>query len=109
MSMIALLDIPFLPNIFSAWDMTNQQLLVIGLLSCGASYLLVIILASVKSITGPVSFAAMFIGGMFANWIFRDSHFQILSKLQETLVYTLLGQVIAAIILIITFRTERLR
>ena len=107
--MIALFDIPFLPNIFSAWNLTNQQFLVIGLLSCAASYVLVLILASVRSITIPVSFASMFIGGMFSNWFFRESHFQALSKLQETLIYTVLGQIVVAIILIMAFRTERLR
>jgi hypothetical protein len=98
-----------LPNIFSAWNLTKQQLLTIGLMSGAASYLLVLILASVRSITVPISFAALFIAGMFSNWFFRDYHFQTFSKLQETLIFTSIGHVIVAIILLITFRTERLR
>jgi hypothetical protein len=99
----------FMPNIFTAWNLTNQQLLAIALLSGAASYVLVLLLASVRSLTIPISFACLFISGMFANWLFREYHFQTLSKLQETLIYTTVGHITMAIILLIAFRTERVR
>jgi hypothetical protein len=86
---------PFLPNLFSGWQLTNEQMMVIALFSAASSYILVRITAGVRILTIPLSFCACFFAAMFANWFFKDFHMMAVSELQKTLMFTVVGHMIA--------------
>ncbi len=99
----------YLPNPFTTWDLTNQQLMIIFLFTTATGYVLTRIAHGVKVVTWPVCFASLFIAGMFANWFFKDIYFSAITEIQKTLIFTSLGQAIAALFLMLGFRTERFR
>ncbi len=101
-------NLPFLPNLFSGWQLTNQQMLIIALFTAAASYVLVRVASGVKVITLPICFSSLFICAMFANWFFKDFHIVGISEIQKTLIFTVLGQAIASLILLFGFRSERI-
>jgi hypothetical protein len=102
-------NLPYLPNIFSMWQISTKQFLAIALLSGAASYVLVLILAGIRSLTIPITFGLLLVAGMFSNWFFKDYHLQSLSELQETLIFTVVGHIFASLVLLLAFRTERVR
>jgi uncharacterized membrane protein YccF (DUF307 family) len=102
-------NLPFLPNVFSAWNMTNQQLVIIALFSAASAYVLVRIASGVRVITVPISFSAFFIAAMCSNWFFKDFYIPAVSEIQKTLIFTVIGHIVSSLVLLFGFRTEHLR
>jgi hypothetical protein len=99
----------YLPNPFTAWDMTNQQLMIIFLFTAASGYVMTRITHGVKVITWPVCFAGLFIAAMFSNWFFKDFYFYAITEIQKTFILTAVGQAAAALFLMLGFRTENVR
>jgi hypothetical protein len=60
-------------------------------------------------VTWPVCFASLFIAAMATNWFFKDFYFSYVTEIQKTLIFTSLGQAVAALFLMLGFRTENVR
>jgi carbon starvation protein CstA len=102
-------DVPFLPNMFSVWNMTNQQLIIIALFSVAAAYVMVRVASGVRVITIPICFSSFFIAAMFSNWFFKDFHITAISEIQKTLIFTVVGHIVVSFVLLLGFRTENIR
>jgi hypothetical protein len=105
-----LLDgLPYFPNLMSGWNLTDQQMMIIALFSGCSSYVMVRVASGVKVITAPVSFCACFFAAMFANWFFKDFHIHAISTIQKTMIFTIVGHMVATIALLFSFRSEHFK
>jgi uncharacterized membrane protein YccF (DUF307 family) len=100
-------DMPGLPSLFSGLHLSSEQMMIIGLFTAAAAYMLVRVAAGVRIVTLPICFSSLFICAMVANWYFSDVYIHGISEVQKTLILTVVGHVVASIILLFGFRTER--
>ncbi|MBI2718703.1 MAG: hypothetical protein HY245_09495 [Rhizobiales bacterium] len=61
---------------------------------------------SIGSLTVPVHFSALLIGALSANWLFRGLHLPIDQQLQQPMLVSLLGMLVAAIIMLWWLKPE---